>query len=74
MQEIAGNEGVKFVVDLVNQQLTTGAGTVISFEIDSFRKDNLLKGLDDIGLTLEHEDKISAFEANQKQAVPWLWA
>ena len=74
MQEIAGNEGVKFVVDLVSQQLTTGAGTVISFEIDSFRKDNLLKGLDDIGLTLEHEDKISAFEANQKQAVPWLWA
>jgi 3-isopropylmalate/(R)-2-methylmalate dehydratase small subunit len=49
------------------------AGTVIKFEIDTFRKENLLKGLDDIGLTLAQAEKISTFEANQKQAVPWLW-
>jgi 3-isopropylmalate/(R)-2-methylmalate dehydratase small subunit len=74
MQEVADNEGVKFTVDLENQQLTSAAGTIINFEIDAFRKDNLLKGLDDIGLTLEQVEKISIFEANQKQSVPWLWA
>ena len=74
MKEIASNEGVEFIVDLVNQQVTTGAGTVIDFEIDPYRKENLLNGLDDIGLTLKHVDKIDAFEEMQKQSVPWLWA
>ena len=73
MHEVADNEGAKFAVDLDNQQLTSAAGTVIKFEIDTFRKENLLKGLDDIGLTLAQAEKISTFEANQKQAVPWLW-
>jgi 3-isopropylmalate/(R)-2-methylmalate dehydratase small subunit len=73
MHEVADNEGVKFTVDLDDQQLTSAAGTVIKFEIDTFRKENLLKGLDDIGLTLAQAEKISTFEANQKQAVPWLW-
>ncbi|MFT7458038.1 MAG: 3-isopropylmalate/(R)-2-methylmalate dehydratase small subunit [Planctomycetota bacterium] len=74
MKEIASNEGVEFIVDLVNQQVTTGAGTVIDFEIDPYRKENLLNGLDDIGLTLKHVDKIDSFEEMQKQSVPWLWA
>lgn len=74
MEEIAANEGVKFSVDLEAQTVTTGGGTVINFEIDKFRKENLLKGLDDIGLTLEVANKISAFEEKQKQAQPWLWA
>ena len=73
MHEVADNEGVKFAIDLDNQQLTSAAGTVIKFEIDAFRKENLLKGLDDIGLTLAKAEKISTFEANQKQAAPWLW-
>lgn len=74
MQEIADNQGVRFVIDLENQQVITGTGAVINFEIDPFRKANLLKGLDDIGLTLRHEDKISAYETQQKQSMPWLWA
>lgn len=73
MTEIAGNEGVEFEIDLENQQISTAAGTVINFEIDAFRKENLLKGLDDIGLTMQNIDKISAFEQRQKQAMPWLW-
>lgn len=73
MDEIAANEGVKFVVDLENQTVTTPAGTVINFEIDPFRKNNLLKGLDDIGITLQNSDKIDAFEAKQRQEKPWLW-
>jgi len=74
IQEIVANEGVKFVVDLENQRVTTDAGLVVNFEIDPFRKNNLLKGLDDIGLTLQYSDKIDAFESRQKQDLPWLWS
>jgi len=73
MDEISNHEGMKITVDLENQQITTGKGTLILFEIDDYRKDNLLQGLDEIGLTLQHEDRIDAFEARQKQQLPWLW-
>ncbi|MCX7086679.1 MAG: 3-isopropylmalate dehydratase small subunit [Methylococcales bacterium] len=74
MAEINANEGVRFTVDLENQQVTTPAGNDFTFEIDPFRKGNLLSGLDDIGLTLKHVDKITAYEAQHKQTYPWLWA
>lgn len=73
MNEITANEGVRFAVDLPGQTVTTPAGTEINFEIDPFRKNNLLKGLDDIGITLQYSDKVDAFEARQKQQLPWLW-
>lgn len=73
MDEIRNNEGVKFTVDLENQKLTTPAGKQIRIELDGFRKETMLKGLDDIALTLQHVDKISAFEQKQKLQVPWLW-
>jgi 3-isopropylmalate/(R)-2-methylmalate dehydratase small subunit len=73
MAEISANEGVKFSVDLENQTVTTPAGTVVNFDIDPFRKNNLLNGLDDIGITLQYTDKIDAFEARQRQELPWLW-
>lgn len=73
MAEIAANEGVKFTVDLANQQVSTPAGNDFTFEIDPFRKGNLLNGLDDIGLTLQHVDKIDAYEVKHKQLYPWLW-
>lgn len=73
MQEIRDNEGVKFTIDLPEQTITTPAGTVVKFDIDEFRKQNLLLGLDDIGMTLQHVDKIDAFEARQQQTRPWLW-
>ena len=74
MAEIDANEGVSFVVDLENQQITTPAGNGFKFEIDPFRKENLLQGFDDIGLTLKHVDKISEYEEGHKQRFPWLWA
>ena len=74
MKEISENEGTRFTVDLENQQVLTQGGTVVEFDIDEFRKENLLKGLDDIGLTLNHVDSIDAFEAKQKEQLPWLWA
>ncbi len=53
--------------------MTTPGGLNIDFDIDAFRKDALLKGLDDIALTLQHEDKISAFEKRQRDDVDWLY-
>jgi 3-isopropylmalate/(R)-2-methylmalate dehydratase small subunit len=74
MAEINANEGVKFVVDLENKQITTPAGNGFTFDIDPFRQGNLLSGLDDIGLTLIHVDEITAYEQQHKQTYPWLWA
>ena len=73
MDEVRTNEGVRFAIDLEQQTVTTAAGTVVNFEIDPFRKHNLLNGLDDIGITLHFTDKIDAFEEKQKLQLPWLW-
>jgi len=74
MTEISSNEGVAFTIDLENQKVSTPGGTEVSFDIDGFRKHNLLNGLDDIGLTLAHTDKIDAYEVKHKEMFPWLWA
>lgn len=74
MDEVAANEGVQFIVDLENQQLTTPAGNGFKFEVDGSRKHNLINGLDDIGLTLQHTDLIDQYEEKHKQSYPWLWA
>lgn len=62
-----------FTVDLAAQKITTESGKSFSFNIDPFRKHCLLNGLDDIGLTLEHEKDITAFEQEQKSRQPWLY-
>ncbi len=59
-------------VDLEKQVITGPDGGSISFDVDPFRKHCLLNGLDDIGLTMEKEDAIEAFEAKQSAAQPWL--
>ena len=59
-QEIQGYE---LTVDLEAQQVTDGHGLAASFDIDPFRKENLVQGLDDIGLTMQHESAIDAFES-----------
>ncbi len=73
MAEISANEGVKFSVDLENQTVTTPGGNGFNFELEAFRKHNMLNGLDDIALSLLHEEKITDFEQRQKKAMPWLW-
>ncbi len=55
-------EGYELTVDLEAQQVTDGHGLAAKFEIDEFRRENLIKGLDDIGLTLQDEAAIDAFE------------
>jgi len=62
-----------FSIDLENQKIKTD-NNEFDFEVDSFRKHCLLNGLDDISLTLENEDKILAFEEENKKSTPWLYA
>jgi 3-isopropylmalate/(R)-2-methylmalate dehydratase small subunit len=60
------NPGFKLNVDLVAQRIwDEDEEIVLEFELDPARRDALLNGLDDIGLTLTNEDKITAFEANR---------
>ena len=67
-------EQVEITVDLVNQKVIGGNGKSYAFDVEPFRKACLLDGLDDIGLTLVHQDKIAAFESSQKNAQPWLYS
>ena len=66
--------GFKLTVDLPAQAVICPDGHVISFAIDPFRKECLLKGWDDIGLTLRHADKIHEFEERRRAEQPWLFA
>jgi 3-isopropylmalate/(R)-2-methylmalate dehydratase small subunit len=63
-------EGYKLTADLENQLITDDEGLSIPFQIDAFRKKCLIKGLDDIGLTLEHEADIAAFEKTHPKSAP----
>jgi len=59
-------------VDLEKQEIRGPDGGIVTFEIDPFRKQCLLNGWDDIGLTLLAEDKISAYETQHKAQAPWV--
>ena len=72
-EEVEANEGCLLTVDLLRQNVTTPEGKKFSFEIDSFAKNCLLKGLDDIGWTLQFEDKIQSYERQVRSEKPWLF-
>lgn len=69
--EDAGNP--ELTVDLAAQEIRGPNGITFPFELDAFRKQCLLEGLDDIGLTLQKEADISAYEESHKQSMPWLY-
>lgn len=64
-ENVAKYPGYKLTVDLENQKITDAYGLSIDFEINSFAKHKLLNGLDDIGLTLLKDDKITAYEKSK---------
>lgn len=70
--ELESDPGYKLSIDLENQRVVTPAGEKIPFEIGEFRKYCLLNGLDDIGLTLRHDEQIREFEQGYYQRFPWL--
>jgi 3-isopropylmalate/(R)-2-methylmalate dehydratase small subunit len=72
--EAAAFPGFKLVIDLDAQTVATTDGAQrFHFDIDPFRKHCLLNGLDEIGLTLQHADKIRAFEDRRKTQFPWYF-
>jgi 3-isopropylmalate/(R)-2-methylmalate dehydratase small subunit len=72
--DVAAFPGFRLTVDLAQQVVAyPDASRAFRFEIDPFRKHCLLHGLDEIGLTLRHADKIRAFEERRKADQPWLF-
>ena len=72
MADAADTENPELSIDLVSQTISRPNGVNIPFEIDPFRKQCLLDGLDDIGLTLEKQDKIASYEDKRSADMPWL--
>ncbi|MCP5158538.1 MAG: 3-isopropylmalate dehydratase small subunit [Gammaproteobacteria bacterium] len=72
--ESEATPGYRLIVDLPTQTVTTPDGISFPFAIDEFRKQCLINGWDDIGLTLRHADEIRAYEIRRREEAPWLLA
>lgn len=72
-EEVVATPGFELTIDLPAQQVSTPDGRSFHFDIDGFRKDSLVRGLDDIGLTLEHSEEIRAYEQHRREQAPWLF-
>jgi len=73
-QQVADRPGYRLTVDLEDQTVTTPDGEAIAFEVDAHKRHMLWNGLDEIGLTLEREADISAFERGHRERRPWVFA
>lgn len=71
----AGCEGgnARATVNLERQVVISPQGEEMAFRVEAIRRDALLKGLDEIGLTLQHADAIAAYAARDEAARPWIW-
>ena len=72
-KETEATVGYKLDIDLSAQSINTPSGKTYHFDVDAFRKHCLLNGLDDIGLTMQHQVAIEAFEVKHKDLQPWLF-
>ena len=70
----AATPGYKLTVDLEKQVVVRPDGKALAFAVDAFRKECLINGWDDIGLTLRHADEIRAFEERRRIEQPWLFS
>ena len=71
--DVHAQEGYRLAIDLEACELMLPNGDAWPFEVDPFRQHCLLKGLDDIGITLERAEAIHAFERVHKERFPWLF-
>jgi len=71
--EVEATPGYRLIVDLEKQKVITPSAEAFEFSVDAFRKECLLKGLDDISLTLQHVEAIKGFEAKKRVDEPWLF-
>jgi len=72
-EEVTATEGYELTVDLPRQVVVKPDGSEIPFEVDAFRKQCLMEGLDDIGLTLADADDIKSFEDQWREKSPWYF-
>ena len=72
-QQVASNRGYQLTVDLQTQTVTRPDGKQMHFEVDAFRKQCMLQGLDEIGLTLQQRRDIQTYEQRRRQQAPWLF-
>ena len=72
MEDAEKGENARITVDLEAQTVTSTDGTTYPFEVDAFKKNCLINGLDDIGLTEQKADAIAGFEAEAAAARPWV--
>jgi 3-isopropylmalate/(R)-2-methylmalate dehydratase small subunit len=73
-QEIAACVGYRLTIDLPAQTVSAPSGQVMRFEIEPFRKECLVNGWDEIGLTLRKQDAIRAYEERRRQSEPWIFS
>jgi len=72
--EAAAHPGYKLTIDLAARTVVTPSGKTMGFDIDDTRRQNLLNGLDEIGITLKHADEIKAYEEKRKRTEPWIFS
>ena len=72
MDDAERGANARISIDLEAQEIRGPDGGCIKFEVDTFRKQCLLNGWDDIGLTMRSEDKISSYEAKHRVDAPWI--
>ena len=71
-RQLREKPGAEITIDLPNQTVIAPDGNRHGFDISPLRKDRLVRGIDDIDVTLEYRDAIEAFETRRRAAVPWL--
>ena len=72
--EIAAHPGFRLTIDLPAQTVTAPNQKPMHFDIDASRKECLVNGWDEIGLTLRHSDEIKAYEEKRKRSEPWIFS
>ena len=70
---VNAERGLTARVDLIEQRVTLVDGTAFEFATEAYRRENLLEGLDDIALTLQHAEAIRVFETQRREQKPWLY-
>jgi 3-isopropylmalate/(R)-2-methylmalate dehydratase small subunit len=71
-RQLRERQGAEMTIDLPNQSLIAPDRSAHTFEISPLRKDRLVRGIDDIDVTLEYRDAIESFELKRRAAMPWL--
>jgi 3-isopropylmalate/(R)-2-methylmalate dehydratase small subunit len=72
--EAAAHPGFRLTIDLPAQTVGASGGKAFHFDVEHSRKESLVNGWDEIGLTLRHADEIRAYEERRKRAEPWIFS